>query len=113
MDRRGKIFTQQANPVAIIDIGSNSIRLVVFEDEVRSPTPIFNEKLLCGLGRKRTPEGGLNRRAMERAMLALRRFRAINEHIGVQRCLAFATEAVRSATNGREFIAEAARRWSR
>jgi exopolyphosphatase/guanosine-5'-triphosphate,3'-diphosphate pyrophosphatase len=107
MDRRGKIFTHQANPVAIIDIGSNSIRLVVFEDEVRSPTPIFNEKLLCGLGRKRTPEGGLNRRAMERALQALRRFRGINEHIGVKRCLAFATEAVRSATNGREFIADA------
>lgn len=106
MDRRGKISTQ-ANPVAVIDIGSNSIRLVVFEDEVRSPTPVFNEKLLCGLGRKRTPEGGLNKRAMDRALQALRRFRAVNEHIGVKRCLAFATEAVRSATNGREFIAEA------
>ncbi len=107
MDRRVKIFTHSANPIAIIDIGSNSIRLVVFEDEVRSPTPIFNEKLLCGLGRKRTPEGGLNKRAMERALQALRRFRAINEHVGVTRCLAFATEAVRSATNGRDFIAEA------
>jgi exopolyphosphatase/guanosine-5'-triphosphate,3'-diphosphate pyrophosphatase len=107
MDRRGKIFTQQANPVAVIDIGSNSIRLVVFEDEVRSPTPIFNEKLLCGLGRKPTPEGGLNKRATERALQALRRFRKINEHIGAKRCLAFATEAVRSATNGRAFIADA------
>jgi exopolyphosphatase/guanosine-5'-triphosphate,3'-diphosphate pyrophosphatase len=107
MDRRGKIFTQQANPIAVIDIGSNSIRLVVFEDEVRSPTPIFNEKLLCGLGRKRTAEGGLNKRATERAMLALRRFRAIIEQIGAKRCLAFATEAVRSATDGREFIAQA------
>ena len=107
MDRRATIFTQHANPVAIIDIGSNSIRLVVFEDEVRSPTPIFNEKLLCGLGRKRTPEGGLNKRAMERALQALRRFRAINEHVGAKRCLAFATEAVRSATDGREFIAAA------
>jgi len=107
MDRRGTIFNQQHSPVAIIDIGSNSIRLVVFEDEVRSPTPIFNEKLLCGLGRKRTPEGGLNKRAAERALLALRRFRAVNEHIGVKKCLAFATEAVRSASNGREFIAEA------
>ena len=94
MDRRGQIFTHQANPIAVIDIGSNSIRLVVFEDEVRSPTPIFNEKLLCGLGRKRTTEGGLNKRAIERALMALRRFRKINEHIGVQHCLAFATEAV-------------------
>ena len=38
-------------PVAIIDIGSNSVRLVVYEGAVRSPTPIFNEKVLCGLGK--------------------------------------------------------------
>ena len=38
-------------PVAIIDIGSNSVRLVAYEGLTRSPTPIFNEKALCGLGR--------------------------------------------------------------
>jgi len=38
-------------PIAVIDIGSNSVRLVVYEGLTRSPTPIFNEKVLCGLGR--------------------------------------------------------------
>ena len=39
-------------PVAVIDIGSNSVRLVVYEGLTRGPTPIFNEKTLCGLGRE-------------------------------------------------------------
>ena len=39
-------------PIAVIDIGSNSVRLVVYEGLTRSPTPIFNEKVLCGLGRE-------------------------------------------------------------
>ena len=39
-------------PVAVIDIGSNSVRLVVYEGLTRSPTPIFNEKVLAGLGRQ-------------------------------------------------------------
>ncbi len=65
-------------PIAVIDIGSNSVRLVVYEGLVRSPTPIFNEKVLCGLGRevasKRHPRQGCDRgsafgaRALPRAM---------------------------------------------
>jgi len=38
-------------PVSIVDIGSNSVRLVVYEGTRRAPTPVFNEKVLCGLGR--------------------------------------------------------------
>ena len=38
-------------PLSIIDIGSNSIRLVVYEGVARSPTVLFNEKMLAGLGR--------------------------------------------------------------
>ncbi|MGB0087410.1 MAG: Ppx/GppA family phosphatase [Rhodomicrobiaceae bacterium] len=110
VDWRGKIFTQEASPVAVIDIGSNSIRLVVYGDEVRSPTPVLNEKLLCGLGRKRTPRGGLNRHAVARAHAVLRRFRKLCEQTRVKRIYAFATEAVRSATDGAEFIAEAEKR---
>jgi exopolyphosphatase/guanosine-5'-triphosphate,3'-diphosphate pyrophosphatase len=107
VDWRGKLFTQHANPVAVIDIGSNSIRLVVYEDEIRSPTPILNEKLLGGLGRKRTPEGYLNRQAVERAFAAMRRFRKLCQQTRVTRTYAFATEAVRSAKDGAEFIREA------
>ena len=38
-------------PVAIVDIGSNSVRLVSYELQSRAPTPTFNEKALCGLGK--------------------------------------------------------------
>jgi len=107
VDWRGKIFTQEENPVAVIDIGSNSIRLVVYEDEIRSPSPVLNEKLLCGLGRRRTPDGHLNKEATRRAFAVLRRFRKLCEQTRVKRSYAFATEAVRSATDGAEFIAEA------
>jgi exopolyphosphatase/guanosine-5'-triphosphate,3'-diphosphate pyrophosphatase len=53
-------------PVAIIDIGSNSVRLVSYEALVRSPTPTFNEKVLCGLGRGVTTSGSLPKRASPR-----------------------------------------------
>jgi exopolyphosphatase/guanosine-5'-triphosphate,3'-diphosphate pyrophosphatase len=107
LDWRGKIFTQDASPVAVVDIGSNSIRLVVYEDELRSPTPVLNEKLLCGLGRKRAADGSLNRQAVERALNSLKRFKKLCEQTRVKRIFAFATEAVRSAADGKKFIAEA------
>jgi exopolyphosphatase/guanosine-5'-triphosphate,3'-diphosphate pyrophosphatase len=96
-----------SGPVAVIDIGSNSIRLLVYEGAVRSPTPLFNEKVLVGLGRKMVTTGRLGDKAMERALNALRRFRAIAEQIGVQHFFAVATEAVRRAENGRDFILRA------
>src|SRR5262245_19374239 len=80
----GGILNPRANtsvllpgPVAVIDIGSNSIRLLIYEAAVRSPTPLFNEKVLSGLGRKISTTGRLGDKAMERALVALRRFRAV------------------------------------
>ena len=64
-------------PVAVIDIGSNSVRLVVYEGLTRSPTPIFNEKVLAGLGREVQSTGLLAADAVEKALDALRRFRAL------------------------------------
>ncbi len=43
---------KRASSVAVIDIGSNSVRLVVYETMARSLITIFNEKALCGLGRE-------------------------------------------------------------
>ncbi len=94
-------------PVAVIDIGSNSIRLLVYDGAVRSPTPLFNEKVLGGLGRKMASTGRLGDKAMERAVWALRRFRAIVDQMGVQHRYTVATEAVRRAENGRDFIMRA------
>ncbi len=48
-ETRGRLTDRK--PVAVIDIGSNSVRLVVYEGRSRSPTPLFNEKAQCGLGR--------------------------------------------------------------
>ena len=66
-------------PVAVVDIGSNSVRLVVYDGLRRSPTPVFNEKILCGLGKGVAITGKLNEAAIVRALAALRRFRALGQ----------------------------------
>lgn len=93
-------------PIAVIDIGSNSVRLVVYEGLTRALTPVFNEKALCGLGREVLSTGRLAEDAVERALAALKRFRALCEAMQVGRILALATAAARDAENGPAFIAE-------
>src|SRR5205085_6801373 len=80
-------------PVAVVDIGSNSVRLVVYDGLRRAPTPIFNEKLLCGLGRGVATTGKLNEEGMVRALSALKRFRALARQIGAREVYAVATAA--------------------
>jgi exopolyphosphatase/guanosine-5'-triphosphate,3'-diphosphate pyrophosphatase len=93
--------------IGVIDIGSNSVRLVVYEGLTRSPTPIFNEKVLCGLGREVQSTGLLAADAVEKAMTALRRFRALADQMAVPQLYAIATAACREAKNGPAFIKEA------
>jgi exopolyphosphatase/guanosine-5'-triphosphate,3'-diphosphate pyrophosphatase len=97
--RRGDL-----EPIAVVDIGSNSVRLVVYEGAVRSPTPLFNEKVLCGLGRQVASTGYLGADSVERALGALTRFHAITRLLGVKNVRAIATAACRDAANGPEFI---------
>lgn len=94
-------------PIGVIDIGSNSVRLVVYEGATRSLTPIFNEKVLCGLGRSVASTGMLAAEAVERAIHALLRFRTIANVLGIKCVKAIATAAVREAGNGAEFIRRA------
>ena len=96
-------------PIAVIDIGSNSVRLVAYEGLTRSPTPIFNEKVLAGLGREVQSTGRLADDAVAKALEALRRFRTLCGTIGVGRAWVIATAACREAENGPGFIAEAER----
>ena len=96
-------------PIAVIDIGSNSVRLVIYEGLTRAPTPIFNEKVLAGLGRQVQTTGLLAPDAIDTALAALRRFRALCDTLQVRRIWAIATAACRDARNGRAFIAEAER----
>jgi exopolyphosphatase/guanosine-5'-triphosphate,3'-diphosphate pyrophosphatase len=101
---------RQRNPsVAVIDIGSNSVRLVVYEALERSLITIFNEKALCGLGREVQSTGLLAPDAVERALTALKRFRALCKIQQVGQVYAIATAACRDASNGSDFIAQAER----
>src|SRR6201992_2948333 len=95
--------------VAVIDIGSNSVRLVVYASMARSLVTIFNEKALCGLGREVQTTGLLAPDAVAKALTALRRFRALCRVQKVGRVYAIATAACRDATNGPDFIAKAER----
>ena len=100
---------KQSKTVAVIDIGSNSVRLVVYEDKTRNLAPIFNEKTLCGLGREVQSTGLLAADAVEKALASLRRFKALCRVMTVGEVHAIATAACRDATNGPDFIAKAER----
>ena len=93
----------------MIDIGSNSVRLVIYEGVTRSPTPLFNEKALAGLGREVQTKGVMPADAVTTALTALRRFRALCDTMRVKKVWAVATAACRDAKNGPEFIARAER----
>lgn len=98
---------QDRRPISIVDIGSNSIRLVVYEGIARSPTVLFNEKMLAGLGRGLVTTGKLDPEAVQRSMDEFRRFRALSEQAGAQELYVIATAAAREAENGPEFIRQA------
>jgi exopolyphosphatase/guanosine-5'-triphosphate,3'-diphosphate pyrophosphatase len=100
---------KRASSVAVIDIGSNSVRLVVYESMSRSLVSVFNEKALCGLGREVQSTGLLAPDAVAKALTSLRRFRALCRIQKVGRVHAIATAACRDATNGPDFIAKAER----
>lgn len=97
----------QGAPIATIDIGSNSVRLVVYEGLTRAPTPIFNEKSLCGLGRAVSTTKHLDPAAVTKALASLRRFRTLCTSMGVQDLYVLATAAARDAVDGEAFIKQA------
>jgi exopolyphosphatase/guanosine-5'-triphosphate,3'-diphosphate pyrophosphatase len=100
---------KRASSVAVIDIGSNSVRLVVYASMTRSLVTVFNEKALCGLGREVQSTGLLAADAVNKALTSLRRFRALCRIQKVGRVYAIATAACRDASNGPDFIAKAER----
>jgi len=90
---------------AIVDIGSNSVRMVVYDQLGRAPLPRYVEKSLCRLGDGLAETEAISPDGFRRTVEALRRFRAIADAMGVARIDATATEAIRRATNGRELVA--------
>jgi exopolyphosphatase/guanosine-5'-triphosphate,3'-diphosphate pyrophosphatase len=93
-------------PTAVIDIGSNSVRLVVYEGAPRAPSIAFNEKVLAGLGVGLAETGELSRESQDRALSALRRFRLLVDAMAVKEPRVIATAAVRDARNGAAFLDE-------
>jgi exopolyphosphatase/guanosine-5'-triphosphate,3'-diphosphate pyrophosphatase len=93
---------------AVIDIGSNSVRLVIYRVEGRSIWPIFNEKVLAGLGRDLKLTGALHKGGLKESLIALRRFKAILESYELNGVHAVATAAVREAIDGPDFVARVA-----
>ncbi|MEM8800613.1 MAG: Ppx/GppA family phosphatase [Pseudomonadota bacterium] len=89
--------------VAIIDIGSNSVRLVIFEGYTRVPATVFNEKVLCGLGAEVGRTGRMGEDAIARALATLTRFAHICAGLSLADVHVIATAAVREATNGAQF----------
>ena len=91
-------------PTAIIDIGSNSVRLVVYSARQRVPFPIFNEKVLAGLGSGLAETGAITRAARDQALQALKRFKLLVDHMGSVTTQVVATAAARDASNGPELV---------
>lgn len=84
----------------IIDIGSNSIRLVVYQGPERLPAILFNEKVMAGLGRGLAETGAIAADGLKMARDALARFAAVSREMDVTRLRTVATAAVRDASNG-------------
>jgi exopolyphosphatase/guanosine-5'-triphosphate,3'-diphosphate pyrophosphatase len=90
--------------LGVVDVGSNSVRLVVFDGAARSPAYFFNEKILCGLGAGVAETGRLNPEGRARALVALKRFALLAENMECEPLYCVATAAVREAADGPDFI---------
>jgi exopolyphosphatase/guanosine-5'-triphosphate,3'-diphosphate pyrophosphatase len=101
--------TKTAGRIAVVDLGSNSLRLVVFEQLGGALFPVLNEKVMCALGRGITSTGSLNAEGVALALVNLRRFVVLTRALGVDHLAMLATAAVRDATDGRSFAAEVER----
>jgi exopolyphosphatase/guanosine-5'-triphosphate,3'-diphosphate pyrophosphatase len=94
-------------PIAIVDIGSNSVRLVIYQSLKRSAQALHNEKSICAIGRNMVSTGALDEHGIDQALAVLARFRQLCAGHGVSDCMAVATAAARDASNGPAFIAQA------
>ncbi len=90
---------------AVVDLGSNSVRLVVFEGHTRNPIAIFNEKAVLRLGRGLQATGRLNEDGVAQALTVMHRYHAVARAMRAHPFEVLATAAVRDATNGPDFVA--------
>ncbi|WP_142848612.1 Ppx/GppA family phosphatase [Telmatospirillum sp. J64-1] len=95
---------RRQKPVAVVDIGSNSIRMVVYDGYSRTPVPIFNEKAVCALGEGMGASGRLSPKGVPAALAAIGRFVRLARAMKVESLDILATAAVRDASDGRDFV---------
>lgn len=113
MDVAGGADTLTRRPAGVVDIGSNSIRLVVYQSRSRAPVPIFNERVICGIGRRLDRTGHLDPSGVKLALANLPRYAALTRAMGVDELEIMATAATREASDGAEFLAEVERIFAR
>ncbi len=101
--------SRKLSRVGVIDVGSNSVRLVVFDGAARSPAYFYNEKIMASLGAGLSETGTLNPEGRVRALNAIRRFAALADGMGITPLTAVATAAVREASDGLDFRDEVER----
>jgi exopolyphosphatase/guanosine-5'-triphosphate,3'-diphosphate pyrophosphatase len=89
--------------VGVVDVGSNSVRMVVFDGAARSPAYFYNEKIMCGLGKGLAESGRLSPEGRVRALAALKRFSLLAKGMGIETLTVVATAATREAEDGPEF----------
>lgn len=104
-DRAGS-FSGNSAERAIIDIGSNSVRLVVYGGTMRAPVVVLNEKVMAQLGREIATTARLPEDSIALAMRGIRRFALLLRDLGIEDVETVATAAVREATNGEQFLDE-------
>jgi exopolyphosphatase / guanosine-5'-triphosphate,3'-diphosphate pyrophosphatase len=97
--------------VAVVDIGSNSVRLVIYEALSRTAATVHNEKTICSIGRELGATGMLHKEGVELALEALRRFKVLTDRLNVVMREAVATAAARDASNGADFVRRAEAAW--
>ncbi|MCZ0963302.1 Ppx/GppA family phosphatase [Paracoccus sp. EF6] len=105
----GKLPKRALSRVGVVDVGSNSIRMVVFDGAARSPAYFYNEKVMAGLGARMAQTGRLNPEGVERGFAALQRFAALAKGMDIGPLTCVATAAVREAEDGPEFQARVER----
>lgn len=110
-DRLSERSTRTGGRIGIVDIGSNTVRMVVYDAPARLPVPIFNERVSCQLGKGIGKSGKLNPEGVKLAFKTLGRFTALAKQMPVERFKMVATAAVRDASDGPEFAKEVQRRF--
>lgn len=97
-------FLREGQEAAVIDVGSNSVRLVIYRLDGRAMTPILNEKVMAGLGRDLSRTGMLAKEGVTAALRAIKRFATLIDALEIEDTFMVGTAAVREAKDGKAFV---------